>query len=99
MIDALELALPLASAIGIVGIMALANRREIYRLEDGIFGHDRSRRNGGIEGDVDSLAETITEIRDTQDDVHHDLRAEIGYNRELIADVAEETGADLEVDV
>lgn len=94
----IEAIVALGVAVGTVGLMTLVNRREIARVKDGIFGHDRSRRNGGLEGDVDSIRETLECIQETQIEFRNELRSEIHHNREAVAELADHTGTEIEIE-
>lgn len=94
--DDIQVLLAVGGSLAGMAALAYANRREISRLQDAIFGHDRSRQNGGVEGDVDSLADQLDRIEGKVDHNLDDHQHAIQRNHELITDVIDELDIDVD---
>lgn len=111
-IEQTELFLAIAGAIATLGILVYQNRREISRIRDAIFGHDRAA-DGGIDSEVDSFGETLSRI-ETKIDAeqaqrikeHQKVREEVETNRYLVIAsvnglteaISEESDIDIDAD-
>ncbi|MFW6152995.1 MAG: hypothetical protein ACOC42_01410 [Halobacteriota archaeon] len=94
---------------GWLGRRSVANGRRLSRLETLLLGHPLSERNGGLEGEVDSVVDKLDRIEANQMDHYDELHdhvdsvtEEVARNRAMIAATAETveqvTGHDIDID-
>lgn len=99
----------LRRAFASLGILAYQNRREISRLKDAIFGHDRAA-DGGMDSEVESLGGTLNRIENKIDEEqrerHQDhlrMQQEVETNRYLVIasvnGLAEAISEDSDIDI
>jgi hypothetical protein len=91
-----ELLVGLGTALGVLLIAVLQNRRRISKLESWAFGYDRDDTDGGVSEQHRSLAERLDDIeaglesdREQRREAHENVEEELRRHRSLLYQTVE----------